>query len=465
MNGPYRGDIETANLPRLEGAPVAQWLFGASAIAAVATILVLGRSLTFQGDEWAFIDSRSLADPATWFVPHTAHWVTVPVIVYRSLVETVGLSSYLPYLLVLAVVHVVVAAAVFALVRREIGDWPALAAGLVVMFLGRGFENLFWAFQMGFVGGIAAGLWGFALFRWAENPARAPRERRRFRRVGVVVLTIAVASTLTGAILLAATWLEALARPAARRERATYLAIPTAALIGWWIAFRPPVDHFGSGLQTDPVLIGQFVVVGLLESLGAVAGWGPVAGFVILVSAAIRIASQPPGERLPVASLGPAVALVGLFVMVALTRGVLGPDAAGSARYVYFGAVLAIVGLAPLLRGVRLPIGAQRWRIQIALVVLVEIVLAGNLRWLGPGRDQLAAEADVVRATYQLLQDPTSGAATSTWRHDTWTPTPPRLRQLGIEYGEPASAASHWWGPQPVPPITLEAVRQAISSP
>jgi hypothetical protein len=236
-------------------------------------------------------------------------------------------------------------------------------------------------------------------------------------------------------------------------------------LIVWWIAFRPAVDHFGSGLQAEPVLIAQFVVVGLLESLGAIAGWGPVSGFIVLSLVAIRLASQPMPNRLPVACIGPAVALLGLFVTVALSRGALGPDAAGSARYVYLGAVLAMIGLAPLLRGIRLPVGPQRWRVQIALVVVFEIVLVGNLRWLGPGRDQVAEEADVVRATYQLLRDPASGAATSPWRYDTWVPAPPRLRELGIEYGEPASAGRLWWDPEPVPQTTVEAVRHEISLP
>ena len=133
-------------------------LFLLAAAVAAVVLLWLGAGLTFFADEWAFIEVRSLGDPSTWFTPHNEHWSTLPILLYRSLVESVGLGSYMPYLAVLIGLHLVVATLAFALVRRSCGSWLALAAGVVVLFLGNGFENLYWAFQIGFVGSLALGL-------------------------------------------------------------------------------------------------------------------------------------------------------------------------------------------------------------------------------------------------------------------------------------------------------------------
>jgi hypothetical protein len=425
-------------------------------------ILVLGRPLTFRGDEWAFITERSLGDPGTWFQPHLGHWATVPVLVYRTLVETFGLGSYAPYLAVLAILHACVAGAVLVLVRREVGEWAALGASVVVLFLGRGFENLFWGFQIGFVGGVAAGLWGLAALRQAEEATRSDSRRRRLRAAGAVLLTIAVASTLTGAVVLGAVWVEALCRRRGRLARAAWLAVPSGALAAWWIVFRPPVDHFGSGLQLDAVLVAQFVVVGVLESLGAIAGWGPVAGLVVLVMALASLAARRSAIGLPARFLGPSAAVVALFVLVAVSRGVLGPEAAASARYIYVGAVLALVGLAPLYRGVHLP-AFQRRRVVLGCFIAFELAVVGNLRWMGPGRDRFTHDAHVVRAAFVSLDDPAFGAATSSWRYEFWTPAGPDLLELRAQYGEPAQARGQWWDPPPIPPTTLDAVRAAIA--
>ena len=69
-----------------------------------------------------------------------------------------GLSSYMPYLALLALLHVVVVLEVYVLARRAAGAWSGAVIALIVAFFGSGFENLFWAMQIGFVGAIALGL-------------------------------------------------------------------------------------------------------------------------------------------------------------------------------------------------------------------------------------------------------------------------------------------------------------------
>jgi hypothetical protein len=73
-------------------------LFAAAAILGGVLLLALGAGMTFFSDEWAFIESRSLGDPLDWFQPHNEHWSTLPIIVYRLIVETIGIGSHMPYL-------------------------------------------------------------------------------------------------------------------------------------------------------------------------------------------------------------------------------------------------------------------------------------------------------------------------------------------------------------------------------
>jgi hypothetical protein len=283
------------------------------------------------------------------------------------------------------------------------------------------------------------------------------------RAAGATLLTIAVASTLTGAVVLGAAWVEAVSRRGDRIARAIWLTIPTAALTAWWVMFRPAVDHFGSGLQTDPVLIAQFIIVGVLESLGAVAGWGRVAGVVVLILVLATLFVRRSEVTQPSSFLGPAAAVVALFGLVAVSRGVLGPEAAASARYIYVGAVLALVGFAPLLRGVHLP-AFQRRRVVLACFIAFELAVVGNLRWMGPGRDRFTHDAHVVRAAFVSLDDPAFRAATSSWKYAYWTPVPPRLVEIRATYGEPAQPRGQWWDPPAIPPETLDAVRAAIAA-
>ena len=62
-------------------------------------ILYLGRSTGFYFDEWNFVLSRRGWDAQALLMPHNEHLSVVPVLIYKTLFSTVGIDSYLPYLL------------------------------------------------------------------------------------------------------------------------------------------------------------------------------------------------------------------------------------------------------------------------------------------------------------------------------------------------------------------------------
>src|SRR3954468_13014158 len=90
--------------------------------------------------------------------PHNEHFSLVPVIVYKLLFATAGLDHYAPYRIVALALHLTIAALVFVFVRSRAGDVLALAGATLLLFLGAGFEDVLWPFQIGFMSALAAGL-------------------------------------------------------------------------------------------------------------------------------------------------------------------------------------------------------------------------------------------------------------------------------------------------------------------
>ena len=81
------------------------------------------------------------------------------------------------------------------------------------MWAGTGYQNLLWAFQIGFVGSTAAGLWAMIMFE---------RTGRRASAAGMVLLLAAVMSSGIGLVYSAVVAATLLADPA-RRGRIAWL--------------------------------------------------------------------------------------------------------------------------------------------------------------------------------------------------------------------------------------------------
>ena len=196
-------------------------LFALMAAVAFAVLLYLGRNGTFYHDEWTFIGQRggTLTD---WFGPHNEHWSTVPFFVYRVLLLTVGLTTYLPYLAVLLALHVVAAGALFGLIRQASGALVALAAAAIFLFMGNGEQNLFWAFQIAFLGSAAGGF-GALLALATGHP-----------RIAMGLLVVAIASSSMGLPFVAAA--GAMLLLDSRRRRQIVWLVPVAAVFLVWFA-------------------------------------------------------------------------------------------------------------------------------------------------------------------------------------------------------------------------------------
>src|SRR3954452_23475781 len=128
---------------------------------AFAVIMRAGRGLFFFGDEWAFILDRRGLSPSVFLSPHNEHPVVVGVITYKVLLAVFGLGSYRPYLVTVALFHLVTCVLVWVYARRLLGPRLALVPAALLLFLGAAWEDVVWAFQIAFIGAALFGVLAF----------------------------------------------------------------------------------------------------------------------------------------------------------------------------------------------------------------------------------------------------------------------------------------------------------------
>jgi hypothetical protein len=134
-------------------------VFVAYLIVAVPVLLWIGSYRWFFGDEWSFLADRSVTVDGLFAAHNNQHWVTTPVLIYRGLYSLVGLHTYWPYQLVVIALHLTTAGLLRVVMRRAgVSPWLATVAAGSIVLLGAAEDNILWAFQITFVGALAAGL-------------------------------------------------------------------------------------------------------------------------------------------------------------------------------------------------------------------------------------------------------------------------------------------------------------------
>jgi len=443
---PTRGRPDTADLVAV--------VLGLTAFAA---LLALGRGLTFFADEWAVIAERGTTLDS-FLVPFNEHWLGLTIIAYRLLFDLVGFGSYLPYLALLAALHVLVAGEVYVLVRRTSGPLVALGATAIVLFFGSGFENLFWGMQIGFVGAIALGLAALLVLEGEPTRGRVV--------VGVGLVTAGLMTSGFGLFMLALVTLDLLL-DGRRRRLAVAMLIPAGVYATWYLAF----GRNGVAAIQDPFTIDAlirtpaFVFEGLAVASGSVLGVGPVAGHLVVLGLVVMAIVQVlRGQPVPARTLACVGAVVAEYAVVGLVRSQLGSDAAGYTRYAYLSGILLIIGLAAWIGVPRLP---DDRRLRLAAVSTAVVVLTLSLTWntvlLIEGRSLFGERADRTRAAITVaLEELPPGLDPD--RAKLLDRTVTRLREVLAEHGAPLTDSLASDAVPPVDPVLVAKVRAQLAS-
>jgi len=332
-----------------------------AAVAGCVAILWLSRTFNFYFDEWTLI----LPTDAGWTIylqPHNEHPAMALRLIYAVLLATVGMRSYLPYMAVLLVLHGTSVVLLFELVRRRAGDVIAIGAALILLVLGAGWENLLWAFQIGFVGSVAFGL-GALLVIEAVTP-----------RMWLAALLVFGSLLFSGIglffLIAAAVWLGL---TPGRRQDLVWLAPVAILLAAWYLTYGQSgaTGSLAGNLQALPL----YVLWGLAASIAGLVGeslYGPA----LLVLALVAIAFTWLRRRPDGFAIGIAVALLAFYAVIGLNRAQIGYQQSGAGRYAYEGAIFWLLLLADAARD--LP-WRGTWRPALVALVFLACFSSGVL--------------------------------------------------------------------------------------
>jgi hypothetical protein len=299
-------------------------------------LLYCNRDQWFFGDEWDFLAHRGVsgADYSLW-EPHTEHWSTGPILIYRGLYSLWGLHSYVPYVVVLVLLHLAVAHLLWRLLLQAgVDQTVATAVAAVFTVLGAGYENLLWAFQIGFIGSVALGMAVLLLVnhdgRWGGRDVAGWAVSivgLMFSGISVTMVTVAGL-----AVLMRRGW----------RHAALTVSVPGAVYLTWF--FLIGNKNVGDDERTldDIFRYPQYIWNGLRIAVEDTVGFQGAGAVVVLGLTAylLRRSGRSKGPGAP--AFASALGALMLYAVIATGRAGTGIETSGASRYTYLVIALAV---------------------------------------------------------------------------------------------------------------------------
>lgn len=356
----------------------------------VAVFLVLSsRGQWFFYDEWDFL--RDPGNPALLLEPHVGHLSAAPILVVAALKGVFGLATYWPYLVLAFAAHLGLAHVLWRImIRVGVEGWTAVVLALVFMLYAGGGENIFWAFQLGYMGAIAIALTAALV----ADGLTSENYRRRFAPI-VLLVVLSVSFAGTALPIMIVTALVAWRRVGFLRA-AVLMIIPTA-LYGAWYVYQAATftDVSLPGATVAQILApeGMALFAGaMLEGATDRLAPVPFLGLAILVAVAVYFfCTLRSAWRRRVLMLGMVCAAVAFALLTAYSRiNSTGVAGAQGGRYLYM--VLAM--LLPLIGVAATALVARsRWLHGIVLIGGVVIAVYGAFTLHEAARVQSQVEA------------------------------------------------------------------------
>ncbi|HWA53780.1 MAG TPA: hypothetical protein VG816_06365 [Solirubrobacterales bacterium] len=373
-------------------------VLGCAIVGSTLLLFYLVRGLTPLVDVWGYLYAYRSWSPETLLTPHNGHLMVLSILLYKGMFATFGLESQVPYQLVNLAFSAAVAALLFALVRRSLGDLLALAAATLILFYGAGADVILPTFAYPNLFGLATGLAALLLLRRSDLEGD----------IWVcILLTISIAAYSLG-IVFAAGAIAALAlRPRGERLRRCWVvAVPLVAYAAWAIwATKFHQQHLyvhnlkiiGSAVvdQASAVMSG---LTGLYttpngpkptENLVPIqTTWGPllVGGLAVLAYWRLR---RPP--RLSNDAIVAIVVLLVYFLLVGIALNQFRNTF--DTRFVYVGSILMLIAVAELIAPYRPSRGGT-----IAIGVVFVFSMCANVAELGDVAQSFRATSSAIRA-------------------------------------------------------------------
>jgi hypothetical protein len=359
-----------------------RWALAVLLLADAALLLYMGRGLTFFYDDWNFVTEDYGGGIHSLLRAHVGNISVFPVAVYKVLFHLVGLNHYAVFRLVVIGLHLLCGALVFVLAARRIPRVPALLAAALILFLGAAWEDLLWAFQVGYMLSVVGGLAAWVLLerrgRWSEVAAM------------LCVIVAAGSSSLGIAVMIGV----AVELAWARRWLSAWIVVVPAFFYALWYLGYGESEVTANSLINAPGFAADLAAAAFGGLVGRALEWGrPLAllGLFVLLRRLCR--PIPISARLA----GLIATGVSLWIVTAAARSTI--SAPETSRYIYLGAVVIVLVGVELLRGVAI---APRVSALAAMVVAGCAVTGLTVMHAGAlGRRE---NAETVRADLAALE-------------------------------------------------------------
>lgn len=339
-------DLHTAAIDRRALAALA------AVLAAAATLLlILESGLTYYQDTWAFLMGRQDNSAAAFLEPHNEHIVLVPVALEKVMVGIFGMTTAMPENVALTVALLATAVLLFVYLRRRVGDWPAVGAAALILFLGPAWQVLIWGFEIALVGSTAAGIAVLVALDRDDEVGDA---------WAALMVIVSIAFSSLGLSFALAAFIDVVLKHHRRDWGRLWVPVaPLALYAAWYIGYGHNAENFFSARNVvhSPVFVVEGVsatleaLSGLTGIFGQVGTGRPYIGFVLLL--ALLFAGYRWRDRMRLST--PVWAVLGagasFWVLAAFNRS-SGREATAN-RYMQIGAVFLLLFLANLLAGTR----------------------------------------------------------------------------------------------------------------
>jgi hypothetical protein len=329
--------------PALRERPAALTLLTAILFIAAGLLWHLTRGALFIADDWTWITTRRAHTFSTFADPYNGHLSLIPVAVYQVMFHFFGLVHYWGYRALIICGDLACALLIYAYTRLRVGELRAVMLTAMILFLGPGWDDILWSFQIAWLISLGAGI-----------GALIALDRRD--RVGDVVacllLCIALASQSLGiAIAVGAAVDFALQR---RRWTDSWVVLAPLALYGVWTAAYQNQSIVFSRLG-HAVPFAAKAAAGTLSSLVGLSGMSGANqtgtllryGYPLLGLALLAMIWLAVRRRYPPRAVTFTVMLIVFWVLSALHDYIQSPIVS---RYLYADCVFAVLLIAELAR-------------------------------------------------------------------------------------------------------------------
>ena len=319
-------------------------------------LLYMGRGTTFFYDDWDFVTHDYGGGLHSLLLAHVGNISVFPIAVYKVLFHVVGLDNYGVFRLVVVVLHLIAAGLVFTLAARRLAHVPALLATALILFLGAAWEDLLWAFQVGYLLSIVGGLAAFVLVE---------RRDRLGDALALAALVLSAGSSSLGIPLLIGIAVELAWR---RDWRRGWIVVVPAVLYALWYLGYGESEVTSNSLINAPGFAADLAAAASGALIGRSLEWGrPLALIAMLALLWRLIGTRPVSARLA----GLLATGAALWIVTATARSTISPPE--TSRYTYLGAVVIVLVAVELMQGVAMPARA----LAITSVLVVFFALTG----------------------------------------------------------------------------------------